>query len=58
MQPELVSVSETRSLLGIGDTKVRELITNGELASVKIGRRRLVRVESIRRLTGAAMVAA
>jgi len=52
MMPEVVSVSEACSLMRLGDTKVRELIASGELVSVKIGRRRLVRVDSIRRLTG------
>lgn len=53
MQPETVSVAEAARLIGLGLTKTYELINAGELHSLKIGRRRLVRVESIRCLTGA-----
>ncbi|HEX7822738.1 MAG TPA: helix-turn-helix domain-containing protein [Sphingobium sp.] len=58
MEPEVVSVAEARAMTRLGDTKIREMIKTCELASVKIGRRRLVRVESIRRLTRATQIAA
>lgn len=51
MEPEVVSVAEARKMMRLGPTKIYEMIGSGELASVKIGRRRLVRVDSIRRLT-------
>ncbi len=51
MEPEVVSVAEARNMMRLGPTKIYEMIGSGELASVKIGRRRLVRVDSIRRLT-------
>ena len=38
----LISVEETASILGIGRTLVFELIMQGKVSSVKIGRRRLV----------------
>jgi excisionase family DNA binding protein len=38
----LISVKETTSILGIGRTQVFELIMQGSITSVKIGRRRLV----------------
>lgn len=53
MEPEVVSVAEARSITRLGHSKIYELIGTGELRSVKIGRRRLIRLDSIRRLTGA-----
>jgi len=53
MEPEVVSVAEARTITRLGETKIYELIGTGQLASVKIGRRRLIRLDSIRRLTGA-----
>jgi excisionase family DNA binding protein len=58
MQPEAVSVATAAQMIGIGLTKTYDLINGGQLQSVKIGRRRLIRVESIRRLTGAELQAA
>ena len=46
----LVSVSETGRILNIGKTKIYELISDGNLVSVKIGSRRLVTMKSVRRL--------
>ena len=43
----LCSVADAAKLLGIGRTKLYELLKNGELASMQIGKRRLVRVDSI-----------
>lgn len=43
----LCSVSETLGVLGLGRTKFYELLKQGEFASVKIGKRRLIRVDSI-----------
>lgn len=50
MQPESVSVADAAKMIGIGLTKTYDLINTGDLASLKLGRRRLVRVESIRGL--------
>jgi excisionase family DNA binding protein len=52
MEPVCVSVTETMRALGIGRTKVYELINVGLLKVVKIGRRTLVRTASIRALAG------
>jgi excisionase family DNA binding protein len=52
MEPVCVSVTETMRALGIGRTKVYELINGGLLKVVKIGRRTLVRTASIRALAG------
>jgi excisionase family DNA binding protein len=48
MEPVCISVGETARALGIGRTKVYELINAGQLETVKIGRRTLVRTASIR----------
>jgi excisionase family DNA binding protein len=39
-------------MLGIGKTKLGELIASGELDTVRIGSRRLVKIASIKRLAG------
>jgi excisionase family DNA binding protein len=48
MEPVCLSVKETARVLGIGRTKIYELINAGQLETVKIGRRTLVRTASIR----------
>jgi len=48
MEPFLLSVNDTADVLGIGRTKVYELIKVGRLETVKIDRRTLVRTASIR----------
>ena len=52
------TVKETCSMTGLGATKINELIRDGKLKSVAIGRRRLVFVESIEALLNGASVAA
>lgn len=48
----LISQEEARQRLGIGRTKLSEMLADCQLESVKIGRRRLVKVSSVRRLAG------
>lgn len=56
LQPRLVSIQQARTLLGIGQTKTYELITEGLLETITIGSRRLVTLRSIDALIeGAAM---
>ncbi|QPQ54386.1 helix-turn-helix domain-containing protein [Allosphingosinicella flava] len=50
MEPIAVSIEETGKALSLGRTKIYELINEGRLATFKVGRRTLVRVESIRAL--------
>jgi len=50
MDPITVSVDEARKALGIGRTKFYELVGEGRLKTLKIGRRTLVLVASIRAL--------
>jgi len=50
----LCSVLEAAKALAIGRSKTYELIAVGSLQTVTIGRRRLVKVASVRALGGAA----
>ena len=54
MEPLTVTVESARKALGIGNTKIYELIGDGSIATIKIGRRRLVKVESLRAMLEAA----
>lgn len=50
----LCSKEAAREALGIGKTKLDELIATDQLETVRIGRRRLVKIASIRRLAAVA----
>ena len=50
MEPIAVSIKDTARALGLGRTSIYVLIAQGKLEAIKIGRRTLVRVESIRQL--------
>jgi excisionase family DNA binding protein len=50
MEPLTVTIAGARQALGIGTTKIYELIGDGRLQTVKLGRRTLIRTESIRAL--------
>ncbi len=50
MQPIVTSINDTAKALGLGRTSIYALIREGRLQTVKLGRRTLVKVESIRRL--------
>ncbi len=43
----LLTVAEARDELRLGATKFAELLASGELASIRVGRRRLVPVHAI-----------
>jgi excisionase family DNA binding protein len=53
MDPITITVAEARKVLSIGNTKLYELIDEGRLRTVKLGRRTLVLTESIRCLVEA-----
>jgi hypothetical protein len=53
MKRLLVTTAQTRGLLGIGDTKLWQLISDGTLETVKLDCRRMVVFESIERFTNA-----
>jgi excisionase family DNA binding protein len=46
------SVAEASKAVGLSRSKLYELMSGGEVQSVTIGRRRLVSVSSLMRLTG------
>lgn len=54
METILTSIPEAAKALGLGRSTVYQLIGEGKLATVTIGRRRLVRIESIKALAEAA----
>ncbi len=54
MEPVTVTVNAAKAAIGIGQTKIYELMNNGTLQTVRVGRRRLVRTDSIRALVGQA----
>ena len=47
-EPFMLSVAEAAEQLGVGTTKVKQLVATGRSASVTVGRRRLVPTASIR----------
>jgi len=49
-EPLTVTVSDALAMIGIGRTCFYDLVAKGAITTVKVGRRRLVHVESLRRL--------
>jgi excisionase family DNA binding protein len=49
-EPLACSVRDARHMIGISHTKIYELIADGSLKTVKIGKKRLVLVDSIHEL--------
>lgn len=47
---KLCSVHETAEILRIGRTKIYDMLAKGELHSIRIGSRRLIKMDSIRGL--------
>lgn len=54
MEPVTVTINGAEKALNIGKTKLYELISEGRLKTVKIGRRTLVTTDSIRALVDVA----
>lgn len=50
MEPVTISVADATKALGLGQTKIWQLIGAGRLQTVKIGRRTLIKTDSIRAL--------
>lgn len=49
-EPYLCSVSDAAKALGVGRTKLYDMLAKGELLSMQIGTRRLVKIASIKAL--------
>ena len=47
-----VSVKEAAQIIGIGRTRLYELLNSGELPSIRIGFRRLIKIEALRDFLG------
>lgn len=50
MEPLAVSINDASKALGLGRTSIYALIGDGRLEAFKLGRRTLIRVDSVRRL--------
>lgn len=48
MEAILISISDAARALSVGRSKTYQLISEGKLLTVNIGRRRLVRADSVR----------
>ncbi len=56
--PVLVSIIRASGIIGVGRTTIYVLMADGDLESVKIGSRRLITMQSIRRLADKLLTAA
>ena len=54
MNPLATSINDAAKALGLGRTTIYKFIAEGRLEAIKLGRRTLVKVESIRRVIDAA----
>jgi excisionase family DNA binding protein len=53
MEPLALSINDTAKALSLGRTSIYAMIADGRLEAFRLGRRRLIRMESIRRLIAA-----
>ena len=53
MEPLALSINDTAKLLSLGRTSIYAMIADGRLEAFRLGRRRLVRMESVKRLIAA-----
>lgn len=53
MEALAVSINDAAKALGLGRTSIYAMIADGRLEAFKLGRRRLVTTESIRKLVSA-----
>jgi excisionase family DNA binding protein len=57
MDPILVSVPDAARLLGLGRSSIYAMLAAGRLDSVALGRRRLIRYDSVRAVADGATAA-
>jgi excisionase family DNA binding protein len=50
MSPLTTSINDAAKALSLGRSSIYALINDGRLETIKIGRRRLIKIESIRQL--------
>lgn len=50
MEPLALSINDAAKVLGLGRTSIYAMIADGRLDAFKLGRRTLIRMESVRRL--------
>ncbi len=50
MEPLAISINDTAKALGLGRTSIYALIAEGRLEALKLGRRTLVKMASVKRL--------
>ena len=50
--PLLVSIKEARRLVGVSHSRIYELINDGTLETIRLGKRRLIRYSSLQNLAG------
>lgn len=50
MEPIALSINDTAKALSLGRTSIYALIREGRLEAIKLGRRTLIKAESLRRL--------
>ena len=50
MEPLAFSINDTAKVLSLGRTSIYAMIADGRLETFKLGRRRLVKAESVRQL--------
>jgi len=58
IEPLFVTVATAKRLTGLGATLIYEMIACGALESFKVGNRRLIKYESLRKLASTASQAA
>ncbi|WP_209515776.1 helix-turn-helix domain-containing protein [Sphingomonas sp. BE137] len=51
--PLAIGINDAARALGVGRTHLYSLIADGKIDTILLGRRRLVKVESLRKLVGA-----
>lgn len=52
MEPIALSINDTAKALSLGRTSIYALIREGRLETIKLGRRTLIKMASVRRLLG------